>query len=72
LDWLGSTRVNMSNLWLGLWDYDNLIENKPKQIIKPNFQWTQCWRIKLKKKPKKQPELICQTHNLGHETEITT
>ena len=28
---------------------------------------------KIKKKNlKKQPELICQTHNLGHETEITT
>jgi hypothetical protein len=33
----------MSILWLGLWDYDDLVKNKSKQIIKPNFQSTQCW-----------------------------
>jgi len=38
----------MSNSWFGLWDYDNLIENKSKQIIKFNSQSIKCWRIKLK------------------------
>jgi hypothetical protein len=50
LDWFGQTRVNMSNSWHALWDYDNTTENKSKQIIKFNSQSTKCWRIKLKKK----------------------
>jgi hypothetical protein len=33
LKWLqiGATRVNLSNLWLGSWDYDNFIERKEKK-----------------------------------------
>jgi hypothetical protein len=43
----------MSILWLELWDYDDLVKNKSKQIIKPNFQLTQYWKMKLKKSIKK-------------------
>ena len=37
------------NTWLESWDENNLIECKPKQITKPNYQPIQCWMIKLKK-----------------------
>jgi hypothetical protein len=36
------TWVNLSNPWPKLWDEDNLIESKPKQIMKINSQSTQC------------------------------
>ena len=62
---LGSTWVNISNLWPELWDYNNPIENKLKQIIKSNSQSTQYWRIKLKKKSiKKEPKKVIQVSNL--------
>ena len=32
-----------------LWDWDNLIENKLKQIIKFNSQSSMYWKVKLKK-----------------------
>jgi len=41
LKWLqiGATRVNLSNLWLGSWDYDNFIKKKLWSIPKqPNFE----------------------------------
>jgi hypothetical protein len=36
------TRVNMLNPWHKSWDEDNQIKIKSKQIMKPNFQSTQC------------------------------
>jgi len=36
-----------------VWDYDNLIESKPKQIINTNSKSTKYQRVKLKKKQKK-------------------
>jgi hypothetical protein len=36
-----------------VWNYDNLIESILKQIIKTNSKSTKCWRMKLKKKYKK-------------------
>jgi len=41
-----------------LWDWDNLIENKLKQIMKSNSQSSRYWKMKLKKRYKKQFELI--------------
>jgi hypothetical protein len=47
-----------------LWDWDNLIENKLKQIMKSNSQSSMYWKVKLKKniqlkkRYKKQFELI--------------
>jgi hypothetical protein len=32
-----------------LWDWDNLIENKLKQIMKFNSQSSMYWKVKLKK-----------------------
>jgi hypothetical protein len=43
-----------------------------------NSQWTQCWKIKLKKNQLKRQKknsiklgLTCKTNNLGHEIKIT-
>jgi len=50
LNQCGSTRVNIWNPRPELWDWNNLIKSKSKQIMKLSFQLTQCWMIKLKKK----------------------
>jgi hypothetical protein len=44
-----------------VWDYDNLIENKSKQIMKINIKSIKYWRIKLKNKNKK--DLIKNTED---------
>jgi hypothetical protein len=36
-----------------VWDYDNFIESKPKQIINTNSKSTKYRRVKLEKKNKK-------------------
>jgi len=42
-----STPIYLSNLQLGSWDWDNLIESKLKKIMKPNYK-----NIQLKKDKK--------------------
>jgi hypothetical protein len=42
-----STPIYLSNLQLGSWDRDNLIESKLKKIMKPNYK-----NIQLKKDKK--------------------
>jgi hypothetical protein len=37
--------VNLLNLLSGLWDCNNSIESKLKQIIKFNSQSIQCWKM---------------------------
>jgi hypothetical protein len=62
-----ATWVNRLNSWPESWDLDNLIEFKPKQIIKLNFQLASYWRMKFKeiqlKKGKKKPESISNQPN---------
>jgi hypothetical protein len=43
LNQCGSTRVNIWNPRPELWDWNNLIKSKSKQIMKLSFQLTQCW-----------------------------
>jgi len=38
-----------SNIKIFVWDYDNIIGSKPKQVIKTNSKSIKCWRMKLKK-----------------------
>jgi len=54
------------------------MENKSKQIIKPNFQSIKYWIMRMKKKnsikkwPKKRSyRLTYQTCDLGHNTKMT-
>jgi len=62
----GSTRVNIWNPRPGLWNWNNLIKSKSKQIMKLNFQLIQCWMIKLKKKSiKKKNKRQTTRLNLG-------
>jgi hypothetical protein len=41
---------HQSNTEIFIWNCNNLIESKPKQIVKINLKSTKYWRIKLKKK----------------------
>jgi len=41
---------HQSNTEIFIWNCNNLIESKLKQIVKTNLKSTKCWRIKLKKK----------------------
>ena len=50
--WLEITIVNPPKPWPESWDIDNLIESRPKQIMKLNSQSIQCWIIKLRRKKK--------------------
>jgi len=40
---------HLTNIETFVGDYNNLIENKLKQIIKTNWKWIEYWKIKLKK-----------------------
>jgi hypothetical protein len=69
------TRVNKLNLQPRSQDRDNPMKDKLKQITNFNPQPSQYWRMRLKKKSikkkhKKQPESIHQTHDPGHQIEI--
>jgi pyoverdine/dityrosine biosynthesis protein Dit1 len=44
------TQTNPPNLLINSWDWDNLIENKLKQIVKLNSHSTQMLNDKIKKK----------------------
>jgi hypothetical protein len=44
------TIVNPPKPWPESWDMDNLIESRPKQIMKLNSQSIQCWIMKLRRK----------------------
>jgi len=50
LDRLGSTQINMSNLWLGLWDHDNLIESKWKKNYEIQFLINPILKVEIEKK----------------------
>jgi hypothetical protein len=44
-----SAQFNIQNPWLRSWDWYNLIESKPKQIMKLNSQSTQILNGKIEK-----------------------
>jgi hypothetical protein len=48
--WPESTKVNLINLWLELWDWNNTIKIKLRKIMKLNSQSTYYWKMNLKKK----------------------
>jgi len=69
--WPNLTRVNLSNSCPSSWDQDNHIESKSKQIMRLNSQSIKYWRIKLKKKIKKDQKKTWINLDSGHDTGIT-
>jgi hypothetical protein len=68
------TQVHLPYMWLESWDKNDFIESKLKQITKLNFQLTQYWMMKLRKKINKKKlkstELTDQTCSRSSETKI--